>query len=239
VSDEPIARYLAELDRRLRGRPNRRRLVEEAADHLRESQAALRATGMGEDEAAREAVRRLGPAGEVAAAGGGRTAAALVLVLGVVAAVALVVAAAAKNPPFRDAPQPALPLHLFFGGLGVGAIAICAAWTVWAWSDPRATRGVVVRGAMATVGMTAVVALGELAIREGKERLYTMYCVRDGEPPHKLFCNPQGTRDFKTAELHALVCLVLAAAVLGLTLYAMRRHARRERRVLGLDVAAR
>lgn len=238
MSDDPIAQYLAELDEMLRGRPNRRRLVEEAEDHLRESQAALRAGGMSDDDAAREAVARLGPPAGVAPAAGGRAAAAVVLAVGAVATVVLMAAAYAKNPPYQDAPRPALPLHLFFGGLGVAVIALCAAWTAWAWTNPRATRGTFLRGAMLTLGMTVAVALGELAIREGKERFFKMYCERDGEPPHKLFCNPQGARDYTTAELHALVCLGLAAAVLAVTLYAMSRHARRERERLGLGAAA-
>jgi hypothetical protein len=89
VTRDPIAEYLADLDRRLRGRPNRDRLMAEAEDHLRESEAALRASGIDAEEAARTAIARLGPAGPVAAAGGGRTGVAAVLAAGAVVAGAL------------------------------------------------------------------------------------------------------------------------------------------------------
>lgn len=233
MTGDPIRDYLSALDTKLRGRPNRDRLLAEAEDHLRESEAALRASGLDAGEAARAAVANLGPARDVAAAGGGRVAVAGVLGAGAVVSVGLMIAAAAKEPPYRDAPRPALPLHLFFAGLGVAVLTVCVAWIVRAWSNPRATRGAVVRGAMLTAGMAVAAALGELAVHEGKERIYKMHCVRDGEPPHKLFCNPQGARDYTTAELHALVCVGIAAAVLALTAYAMARHARRERERLG------
>jgi hypothetical protein len=237
MKNDPVADYLADLDRRLRGRPNRDRLLAEAEDHLRESEAELRASGLAPDEAARTAVARLGPAGGVAAAGGGRAGVAAVVLTGAVTAAGLMAAAAAKDPGYHDAPRPALPLHLFFGGLGVAALTACVAWTVWAASGARFTRGTLVRGVMLTSGMAVAVALGELAIHEGKQRLYTMYCERDGEPPHKLFCNPQGARDFTSAELHALACVAAALVVLGVTAYAMHRHARRERARLGLPGA--
>jgi hypothetical protein len=229
MTREPIAEYLADLDRRLRGRPNHDRLLAEAEDHLRESHAALLAAGLDPEEAARTAVARLGPAGGVAAAGGSRTGVAAVVVTGAVIAAGFMVAAAAKDPGYQDAPRPALPLHLFFAGLGVAVLTACLAWTVWTASGARSTRGAVTRGLMLTSGMAVAVALGELAIHEGKQRLYTMYCVRDGEPPHKLFCNPQGARDFRTAELHALACVAAALLVLALTFLAMQRHARAER----------
>jgi len=237
VTRDPIAEYLADLDRRLRGRPNRERLLAEAEDHLRESEAALRASGLGAHDAARAAVARLGSVRDVARAGGGRSAAGIVLAIGAAGAVGLMAAAAAKDPGYQDAPRPALPLHLFFGGLGVAVLTLCVAWTLWAASSARATRGAVVRGAMLTTGMTAAIALGELAIHLGKQRLYTMYCVRNGEPPHQLVCNPHGTRDFATAELHALVCVGAALVVLAVTAYAMHRHAGGERARLDADGA--
>jgi hypothetical protein len=80
--------------------------------------------------------------------------------------------------------------------------------------------------------MTVAVALGEAAIREGKQRFYKMYCERDGVAPHHLACNPQGTRDYAPAELHAFLCLVVAAGVLGVTLLVMHRIARSEQRAL-------
>ncbi|HEY7257827.1 MAG TPA: hypothetical protein VH459_02100 [Gaiellales bacterium] len=163
------------------------------------------------------------------AARGARAGVAAVIAVGAVVAVGLMVAAAANDPGYQDAPRPALPLHLFFGGLGVAALTACVAWTAWRATGVRSPRGTVVRGVMLTSGMAVAIALGELAIHEGKQRIYTMYCERDGEPPHKLFCNPQGSRDFATAELHALACVAAALAVLALTVLAMRRHARAER----------
>jgi hypothetical protein len=147
-------------------------------------------------------------------------------------ALTLVVVGIAKSGPYQDAPSPALPLYLGLGGIGAGVVTACAAWAVWIWTDPRATRAAFSRAAVLAIGMTVAVALGEAAIREGKQRLYKMYCERDGVAPHHLVCNPQGARDYATAELHALVCLVAAAAVLGVTMFVMHRIARSAERTL-------
>ena len=161
-----------------------------------------------------------------------RFATAAVLAVGGVTALTLVVLGIAESGPYQDAPSPALPLYLGLGGIGVGVITACAAWAVWIWTDHGATRAAFTRAVVLTVGMTVAVALGEAAIREGKQRLYTMYCERDGVAPHHLACNPQGARDYAPAELHAFLCLVVAAGVLGVTLLVMHRIARAEERAL-------
>jgi hypothetical protein len=64
---DPTRRFLRALSRELRWRPLiRRRLVGELAQHLEDSMAHLRSTGMSSDEAIREALRRLGDAESVA-----------------------------------------------------------------------------------------------------------------------------------------------------------------------------
>jgi len=70
--DSPIEKYLAELRTALRRDPLLgRRVVEEAADHLREIAAEERRKGMSQSDAEEEAVRRFGPAGPLAAQFGG------------------------------------------------------------------------------------------------------------------------------------------------------------------------
>jgi len=70
--DSPIGKYLAELRHALRRDPLlARRVVEEAADHLREIVAEERRNGMSQHEAEEVAVRRFGPAGPLAAQFGG------------------------------------------------------------------------------------------------------------------------------------------------------------------------
>ncbi len=61
--DNPITLYLAELRLELRGNPVlARRVLDDALEHLSESAAALRSTGMTPHDAEAEAVRRMGPA---------------------------------------------------------------------------------------------------------------------------------------------------------------------------------
>jgi hypothetical protein len=63
MSGEPIEEYLDALYVRSRSDPRRgRRLLEEAADHLRATAEELVATGMAREAAEAEAVRRFGPA---------------------------------------------------------------------------------------------------------------------------------------------------------------------------------
>jgi hypothetical protein len=63
MPESPIARYLAELRRELRGNPLlARRVLEEVADHLADAAAAGRESGMSSHDAEEAAVRRFGPA---------------------------------------------------------------------------------------------------------------------------------------------------------------------------------
>lgn len=69
VSASPIAGYLGELERALgypRGR-RARRAIREISDHLADASAGLQASGSPRIEAEREACKRLGDAGELAA----------------------------------------------------------------------------------------------------------------------------------------------------------------------------
>jgi hypothetical protein len=66
VSREPIDSYLAEIRRRLRWRRGRTRLSEEIEDHLREMTRVELARGVGQTEAQRRAVARMGAARAVA-----------------------------------------------------------------------------------------------------------------------------------------------------------------------------
>jgi hypothetical protein len=67
VTDGPVERFLAELERRL-GRDDeaRRRIVSEVGDHLRDLAAEARARGLGEHDAELEAVDRFGSPRELA-----------------------------------------------------------------------------------------------------------------------------------------------------------------------------
>lgn len=216
MSDDPIARYLAHLDRSLRGRPNRQRLVEEAEDHLRESEADLRTRGLTQQQAGREAVRRLGSADSLAHAGGGRIATAVVLVLGVAAMVALLISAVAVSGPGQDGPTPGFPMYLLFGGIGVGVITVSAVVTVRTWASGVATRGAVVRMAILTVALIVAVGLGMLAVHEGKHQQGGSLAER---------------------EQRVLAVLAIAAGVIAIAVWLMELHARREQQRLDGEVS--
>lgn len=149
---------------------------------------------------------------------------ATVVVLGTATTLALLTAAVvdSQSQPI-DAPEPVRPMLFGFGAIGAAVITLCAAWTAKAWSNRRGARGEVLSGVILTIGVTLAVCLGEVALREAKERLYKPYCVRDGVAPHHLSCNPTGARDYTTAEIHALIVLAVAAGVLALTSVLMMR----------------
>jgi hypothetical protein len=72
TTSQPIDVFLDDLYRRLRGNPRTaRRLLAEAEAHLRDSAAALQATGMDAASAEREAVDRFGTPAEIAAQSAG------------------------------------------------------------------------------------------------------------------------------------------------------------------------
>ena len=215
MSDDPIARYLADLDRSLRGRPNRERLVGEAEDHLRESEAELRAGGLTQQQAGREAVRRLGPSDSLARAGGGRIATAVVVVLGGAVMVALLASAAAVSGPGQDGPTPGFPMYLLFGGIGVGVITVSAVVTVRTWASAVATRGAVLRMASLTVALIVAVGLGMVAVHEGKHQ-------RGGSLAER--------------EHRVLAALAVAAGVIAIAVWLMELHARREQQRLDGEV---
>ena len=216
MNDDPIARYLADLDRSLRGRPNRQRLVEEAEDHLRESEADLRARGLTQQQAGREAVRRLGSADSLAHAGGGRIATAVVLVLGGATMVALPASAAAVSGPGQDGPNSGIS-HVSavwrdWGGrdhrLGGGHRTHLGEWG----GDPRA----VVRMAILTVALIVAVGLGMLAVHEGKHQQGGSLAER---------------------EQRVLTVLAIAAGVIAIAVWLMELHARREQHRLDGEVS--
>lgn len=80
MSDTPIEDYLDELQRRTHADPRTtRRLLDEAADHLFTAAAEFEAGGMTRPDAEREAVRRIGPAAEMAQGAWRRSFGAMVL----------------------------------------------------------------------------------------------------------------------------------------------------------------
>jgi hypothetical protein len=81
-ADDPIETYLDELFATMRGSPRTiRRVLREVEDHLRDAAADAQRAGMTDDEAARSAVARFGPARALAstASVGGRVRASVVL----------------------------------------------------------------------------------------------------------------------------------------------------------------
>ena len=208
MSDDPIAAYLATLDRSLRGRPNRNRVLVETEDHLRESADRLERSGMAPAAAAREAVSRMGDAEPLGRAAGGRVAAAAVLALGWLAAVGLLAAAAAVRGPGQDGPSPGLPLLLLVGALAAVVVSLLAAAAVWSWSSAVATADAIRRRALAAFAAAAAFGLVALAVHVGKHQ--------NG-----------GSRTLR--EQRALFCLAVAALVLLVSLAWIELNARAER----------
>jgi hypothetical protein len=208
VSDDPIEAYLATLDRSLRGRPNRDRVLAETEDHLRESADHLERNGMAPNAAAREAVTRIGAAESLGRAAGGRVAAVLVLVLGWLAAIGLLAAAAAVRGPGQDGPSPGFPFLLGVGAIAAAVVSLLAAAAVWSWSSAVATTDAVWRRAMAVFAAVAAFALVGLAVHVGKHQSGGTIAVR---------------------EQRALLCLAVAAVVLLVTLGWIELNARAER----------
>ena len=193
VSDDPIEAYLATLDRSLRGRPNRDRVLAETEDHLRESADHLQRSGMAPNAAAREAVNRIGAAEPLGRAAGGRVAAGSVLVLGWLAAIGLFAAAAAVSGPGQDGPSPGLPLLLGVGAIAAAVVSPLTAAAVWSWSSAVATTDAVWRRAMAAFATVAAFSMVGLAVHVGKHQSGGTIAVR---------------------EQRALFCLAVAALVL-------------------------
>ena len=209
MSDDPIDAYLATLERSLRGRPNRDRVLAETEDHLRESAAHLERTGLSPDAAARQAVGRMGAAEPLGRAAGGRVAAAAVLVLGWVGAIGLIAAAAAVKGPGQDGPTPGLPLLLLVGAMAAGVVSLLAAAAVRSWSSAIASTDAVLRRAMAAFAAAAAFALVGLGVHVGKH---------------------QSGGTIEAREQRALFCLAVAAAVLLVALAWIELNAREERR---------
>jgi hypothetical protein len=209
VSDDPIDAYLAILERSLRGRPNRDRVLAETEDHLRESAGHLERTGLSPDAAARQAVGRMGAAEPLGRAAGGRVAAAAVLVLGWIGAIGLIAAAAAVKGPGQDGPTPGLPLLLLVGATAAGVVSLLAAAAVRSWSSAIASTDAVLRRAMAAFAAAAAFALVGLAVHVGKHQSGGTIAVR---------------------EQRSLFCLAVAALVLLVALAWIELNARDERR---------
>jgi hypothetical protein len=209
VSDDPIEAYLATLDRSLRGRPNRDRVLAETEDHLRESADHLQRSGMAPNAAAREAVTRIGEAEPLGRAAGGRVGAVVVLVLGWLAAIGLFAAAAAVTGPGQDGPSPGFPLLLGVGAIAAAVVSPLAAAAVWSWSSAVASTDAVLRRAMAVFATVAAFSMVGLAVHVGKHQSGGTIAVR---------------------EQRALLCLAVAALVLLATVGWIELNARAERR---------
>jgi hypothetical protein len=206
VSDDPIDAYLATLERRVRGRPDRDRLLAETEDHLRESAGDLESSGMSPAAAAREAVRRMGAAEPLGTAVGGRAGAAVVLALGWLGAIGLIAAAAAVSGPGQDGPSPGFPLLLLVGAMAAGVVSFLAAAAVRSWASAIASTDAALRHAMAAFAAAAAFALG---VHVGKHQSGGTMAAR---------------------EERALFCLAVAAAVLLVALAWIELNAREERR---------
>jgi hypothetical protein len=209
VSDDPIDAYLATLERSLRGRPNRDRVLAETEDHLRESAERLERTGLSPDAAARRAVSRMGAAEPLGRAAGGRVAAAAVLVLGWIGAIGLIAAAAAVKGPGQDGPTPGLPLLLLVAATAAGVVSLLAAAAVRSWSSAIASTDAVLRRAMAAFAAAAAFALVGLGVHVGKH---------------------QSGGTIEVREQRAFFCLAVAAVVLLVALAWIELNARDERR---------
>jgi hypothetical protein len=209
VSDDPIDAYLATLERRVRGRPDRDRLLAETEDHLPESAGDLESSGMSPAAAAREAVRRMGAAEPLGTAVGGRAGAAVVLALGWLGAIGLIAAAAAVSGPGQDGPSPGFPLLLLVGAMAAGVVSFLAAAAVRSWSSAIASTDAALRRAMAAFAAAAAFALVGLGVHVGKHQSGGTMAAR---------------------EERALFCLAVAAAVLLVALAWIELNAREERR---------
>jgi hypothetical protein len=209
VSDDPIDADLATLERRVRGRPDRDRLLAETEDHLRESAGDLESSGMSPAAAAREAVRRMGAAEPLGTAVGGRAGAAVVLALGWLGAIGLIAAAAAVSGPGQDGPSPGFPLLLLVGAMAAGVVSFLAAAAVRSWSSAIASTDAALRRAMAAFAAAAAFALVGLGVHVGKHQSGGTMAAR---------------------EERALFCLAVAAAVLLVALAWIELNAREERR---------
>jgi hypothetical protein len=209
VSDDPIDAYLATLDRSLRGRPNRGRVLAETEDHLRESADALERSGMPAAAAAREAVSRMGDAEPLRRAAGGRVAAGAVLVLGWIAAIGLLSAAVAVRGPGQDGPTPGAPLLLVVGGMAAGVVSLFAAAAVWSWSSAVASSDATWRRAMAAFAAAAAFGLVGLGVHVGKHQSGGTHAVR---------------------EQRALFCLAVAAFIVLVAVAWIELNARAEER---------
>jgi hypothetical protein len=170
VTDDPIATYLATLERSLRGRPNRGRVLAETEDHLRESAEHLEESGMPAATAAHEAVSRMGDAAPLGRAAGGRVAAGAVLVLGWIAAIGLAAAAVAVHGPGQDGPTPGAPLLLVVGAMAAGVVSLLVAAAVWSWSSAIASSDATWRRAMAAFAAASAFGLVALAVHVGKHQ---------------------------------------------------------------------
>jgi hypothetical protein len=209
VSDDPIDAYLATLERSLRGRPNRGRVLAETEDHLRESADALERSGMPAAAAACEAVSRMGDGEPLGRAAGGRVAAGAVLVLGWIAAIGLLSAAVAVHGPGQDGPTPGAPLLLVVGGMAAGVVSLFAAAAVWSWSSAVASGDATWRRAMAAFAAAAAFGLVGLGVHAGKHQSGGTHAVR---------------------EQRALFCLAVAALIVLVTVAWIELNARAEER---------
>ena len=209
VSDDAIDTYLATLDRRLRGRPNRGRVLAETEDHLRESAEHLAQTGMPAAAAAREAVSRMGDAAPLGRAAGGRVAAGAVLVLGWIAAIGLLAGAVAVHGPGQDGPTPGAPLLLVVGAMAAGVVSLFAAAAVWSWSSAIASSAATWRRAMAAFAAASAFGLVALAVHVGKHQNGGTHTVR---------------------EQRSLFCLAIAALVVLVSVGWIELNARAEQR---------
>ena len=166
-----ITEYLLELLRELRmPSRRRRRILAEAEDHLGCAAADLHAAGLPVEEAEREAVRRFGPACELAcvfveqeaAAAGKRLARAA----GLLAAVFVVLA---LGSPGRVFPHGAFAGELSAFVLGqvalvAGGLTLVRAWRAAPVGGLRGPRlGLVLRGALVVVGCAAAMVAYETA----------------------------------------------------------------------------
>lgn len=209
MSDDPIDAYLARLDRSLRGRPNRSRVLAETEDHLRESAEHLEQSGMPAAAAAREAVSRMGDAGPLGRVAGGRVAAGAVLVLGWIAAIGLLAAAVTVHGPGQDGPTPGAPILLVVGGTAAGVVSLLAAAAVWSWSSAVASSDAMWRRAMAAFAAASAFGLVALAVHAGKHQSGGTHAVR---------------------EQRALFCLAMAALVVLVAVGWIELNARAEER---------
>jgi hypothetical protein len=165
-----ISDYIAEFEQQLRRRRvRRRRLVLEAADHLRESAEELIAAGVPSTDAEGEAVRRFGPAADVAARFSAASAASTARHAVKLAALALAGYVACfllfsgnASAVVRDFPQGA---PSFFAIQLAGVALLVAFVRSWRWraplSAPPAELTFITRAAAVAVSALLAAAAGE------------------------------------------------------------------------------